>query len=190
MPDRTRVTGLLVLFVVSSMFGTLWIYRLFAQEVPYALIGDKPTSSPAQERKPTSERTTERATQPPLRTEPDEDNAPTVLRDTVPMFNKVEAPGSLGGRGSTPEQLEKDPVFLELKKAFMSAPSSSAAEPAMVEPQKHTNIRWHAVENLLSAARLLESDARQQMERNEVEECNRTLKAIQLIRSQALELLK
>jgi hypothetical protein len=87
-------------------------------------------------------------------------------------------------------QLEKDPVFQELKKAFLQAPSDPKSQPSPSEPRIHSNDRWHAVENLLKAARLLESDARQQMERNEVEECNRTLQTIQSIRAQAIELLK
>ena len=87
-------------------------------------------------------------------------------------------------------QLEKDPIFQELKKAFLKAPSELKAQPSQSEPKPHSNDRWHAVENLLKAARLLESDASQQMEHNEVEECSRTLRTIQSIRSQAVELLK
>jgi hypothetical protein len=87
-------------------------------------------------------------------------------------------------------QLEKDPVFQELKKAFLQASNEPKSQPSQSEPKLHSNDRWHAVENLLKAARLLESDARQQLERNEVEECNRTLRTIHSIRAQAVELLK
>jgi hypothetical protein len=87
-------------------------------------------------------------------------------------------------------QLEKDPVFQELKKAFLQASNEPKSQPSQSEPKLHSNDRWHAVENLLKAARLLESDARQQLERNEVEECNRALRTIHSIRAQAVELLK
>jgi hypothetical protein len=117
---------------------------------------------------------------------------PLVLPSQEKEVQSAEFPRPLPPQ--TP--LEKDPIFQELKKAFLQAPSELQApnelkvEPTQSQPKPHSNDRWHAAENLLSAARLLESDARQQMERNEVDDCNRTLRTIQSIRAQAVELLK
>lgn len=151
MRSRKRAIGLLVLCSTTSTFGSLLVYQLIAQEIPY-----QPQISPSLEH---------------------------VLKKNE---QNEEVPPSLPSQ----EQLEKDPVFQELKKAFLQTPSEPKPQPSQSEPKLHSNDRWHAVENLLKAARLLESDARQQMERNEVEACNRTLRTIQSIRAQAIELLK
>lgn len=151
MRSRKRAIGLLVLCSTASTFGSLLVYQLIAQEIPY-----QPQISPSLEQ---------------------------VLKKNE---QNAEVPPSLPSQA----QLEKDPVFQELKKAFLQAPSEPKSQPSQSEPKLHSNDRWHSVENLLKAARLLESDARQQMERNEVEACNRTLQTIQSIRAHAVELLK
>ena len=140
MRSRKRAVGLLVLCATASAFGSLLVYQLIAQEIPY------PTQI-----------------------------SPSLAEVRREEEQSAEIPNPLPPQA----QLEKDPVFQELKKAFSQS-----------EPKQHSNDRWHAVENLLKAARLLESDARQQLERNEVEECNRTLRTIHSIRAKAVELLK
>jgi hypothetical protein len=151
MRSRKRAIGLLVLCSTASAFGSLVVYQLIAQEIPY-----QPQISPSLEQ---------------------------VLKKNE---QNDEVPPSLPSQA----QLEKDPVFQELKKAFLQASSEPKSQPSQSDPKLHSNDRWHAVENLLKAARLLESDVRQQMERNEFEACNRTLQTIQSIRAQAIELLK
>jgi hypothetical protein len=151
MRSRKRAVGLLVLCATASAFGSLLVYQLIAQEIPY------PTQI-----------------------------SPSLAEVRREEEQSAEIPNPLPPQA----QLEKDPVFQELKKAFLQASNEPKSQPSQSEPKQHSNDRWHAVENLLKAARLLESDARQQLERNEVEECNRTLRTIHSIRAQAVELLK
>lgn len=95
--------------------------------------------------------------------------------------------------GETPtlsrERLDNDPLFQELKKAFL--PSTERPTAATPSSQKRTvsGLRWKAAECLLKAARLLEQESRQQLERNEMDEHNQTKKEIQAIRAQVIVLL-
>ncbi len=84
-----------------------------------------------------------------------------------------------------------DPLFLEIKKIVQqgSTPSAAAA-PSNTQTDSISNSRWHAVESMLAAARMLEQDVAGCIARNDVEGTTKTQRAIRSLRAQALELLQ
>jgi hypothetical protein len=90
-----------------------------------------------------------------------------------------------------PVDLENDPVFQEIKKAFM--PRESSPSPSQ-EPSNQTttllpDAQWHAVEHLLRAARELESVEQDHIENGHSDRASKTRSSIQQIRSTARALL-
>lgn len=83
-----------------------------------------------------------------------------------------------------------DPLFLEIKKIVQqgSTPSASAA-PQNTQTDSMSNSRWHAVESILAAARMLEQEVAENIARDDVEGATKTQRAIRSLRAQALELL-
>ena len=119
-----------------------------------------------------------------IQQQPPQDGPPKSQQETVPPPH-VELPRPIPG-----EDYSNDPLFQEIKKIVQQGSSPPAA---VTSPNKPTdsisNTRWHAVESILAAARVLEKEVAECIERNDVEGAAKTRRAIRSLRSQALELL-
>jgi hypothetical protein len=87
--------------------------------------------------------------------------------------------------------LAKDPVFQEFKKAFLNR-NSDAPQPSRMYLEPVADIedtRWHAVEKLLSAARELEELERGYRRHHETDRATKIRQSILAIREQAAWIL-
>lgn len=102
-----------------------------------------------------------------------------------------EPPASIPESKSVANDLAKDPVFQEFKKAFLNRNTDAPQPSAMyLEPiAEIEDTRWHAVEKLLSAARELEEVERSYQRRNDPERGAKIRQSILAIREQAASIL-
>ncbi|AMV35131.1 hypothetical protein VN12_23600 [Pirellula sp. SH-Sr6A] len=90
-----------------------------------------------------------------------------------------------------PVDLDNDPVFQEIKKAFMPR-EGVPTQPQTPSSRSISDIpdaQWHAVEHLLRGARDLESIEREHMKKGNGDQASRARLWIQQIRSTARSLL-
>lgn len=89
-----------------------------------------------------------------------------------------------------PDDLKNDPLFLEIQKIVRAGSTPTGAKvPSSIPTDSMSNARWHAVESILAAARMLEDDVAELVKRDDVEGAAKTRKTIQSLRAQALDLL-
>jgi len=102
-----------------------------------------------------------------------------------------ERPASAPEPKPVANDLAKDPVFQEFKKAFLNRDTEASQPSAMyLEPIADIeDTRWHVVEKLLSAARELEDVERDCQRRNEPERVMKIRQSILAIREQAVSIL-
>lgn len=100
---------------------------------------------------------------------------------------------------SIPSDMHADPLFLEIQKMILNQGSNAAQTlPADSTPvsragdnasQGFSVQRWDAIESMLKAARLLELDARGQLENNQLDQAIKAKEAANRLREQCLQLL-
>lgn len=119
-----------------------------------------------------------------IQQQPPQEGSPKSQQETVPP-PLVELPRPTPG-----EDYSNDPLFQEIKKIVQqgSTPSMAATSPN-TPTDSISNSRWHAVESILAAARVLEKEVAECIERNDVEGAAKTQRAIRSLRTQVFELL-
>ena len=112
-------------------------------------------------------------------------------QETLPTSQQETAPPAVVPTPSAPvEDYQNDPLFLEIKKIVQQGSSPAAAfSPSNTQNDSVSNSRWHAVESILAAARMLEQEVSESIARNDAEAAAKTQRAIRSLRVQALELL-
>jgi len=88
------------------------------------------------------------------------------------------------------EDFKNDPLFLEIQKIVQAgSPPSAANGPLNRTTDWISNQRWHAVESILAAARMLEQEVAECITHTDVEGATKLQRAIRTLRAQAMELL-
>jgi len=95
---------------------------------------------------------------------------------------------------------KSDPLFQEIQRMILRGNADRSAPPSPVTQENKTvsnpsddlisSARWHAVESILAAARMLEDDLASSLRRNDLEQAMKTGNAIKSLRGQALDLLR
>ena len=95
---------------------------------------------------------------------------------------------------------KSDPLFQEIQRMILRgntdrlAPSSPATQENKTGSNPSDDLissaRWHAVESILAAARMLEEDVASSLRRSDLEQASKTGNAIRALRGQALDLLR
>ena len=95
---------------------------------------------------------------------------------------------------------KSDPLFQEIQRMILrgNADRLASTSPEMQENKTGSKLsdelissaRWHAVESILAAARMLEDDLASSLRRNDLEQAMKTGNAIKSLRGQALDLLR
>ncbi|XZE35469.1 hypothetical protein SH501x_000964 [Pirellulaceae bacterium SH501] len=122
-------------------------------------------------------------------------NQPPTERITAPAAEPVTAPDS-PPPGLPPQNIppdfENDPVFQEIKKAFMPSANkeSQLADDRSNAMATIPDAQWHAVEHLLQAARELESVERSHLQNRDSSQATKTREWIQQIRTTASQLIQ
>ena len=112
-------------------------------------------------------------------------------QEAVPKSQQETAPPAVVPPLFSPfEDYLNDPLFQEIKKIVQQGSTPSAAvAPSNTQTESISNSRWHAVESILAAARMLEQEVGECIVRNDVEGAAKTQRVIRSLRAQALELL-
>jgi len=114
----------------------------------------------------------------------------------LPTIPSLESP-------PPPEPIDpkRDPLFLEIQKMILNGNSKPPLVPPPNMPSESlggqppsdgatvSSTRWHAVESILAAARLLEQDIALSLQKNDMEQAIKTGDTIKRLRHQAMELL-
>ncbi len=95
---------------------------------------------------------------------------------------------------------KSDPLFQEIQRMILRGNAERLAPPSPETQEIKTgsnpsddlisSARWHAVESILAAARMLEEDVASSLRRNDLEQAMKTGTAIRALRGQALDLLR
>ncbi|MCY2980254.1 MAG: hypothetical protein NTU79_16415 [Planctomycetota bacterium] len=95
---------------------------------------------------------------------------------------------------------KSDPLFQEIQRMILRGNTDRLAPPSTLSVENKSSLnaseesvssaRWHAVESILAAARMLEEDAASSLRRNDLEQASKTGNAIRALRGQALDLLR
>lgn len=115
---------------------------------------------------------------------------PTIESSTEPIAttdNQSPLPPQ-----NMPPDLENDPVFQEIKKVFMPGANqqSQRVEERSSEIASIPDAQWHAVENLLQAARELETVERSHLQNQDASHATQTREWIRQIRTTASQLIQ
>ncbi len=112
-------------------------------------------------------------------------------QESLPKSQQETVPPAVAPPLSVPvEDYTNDPLFLEIKKIVQQGSTPSAAvAPSNTQTDSVSNSRWHAVESILAAARMLEQEVAESIARNDAEGAAKTQMTIRSLRAQALELL-
>ena len=86
-------------------------------------------------------------------------------QESLPKSQQETVPPAVAPPLSVPvEDYTNDPLFLEIKKIVQQGSTPSAAvAPSNTQTDSVSNSRWHAVESILAAARMLEQDVAESM---------------------------
>lgn len=121
-------------------------------------------------------------------------NQPPAAPTTEPAAEPVTTPDTQPPLPpqNTPPDFENDPVFQEIKKAFMPGANK---ESQRVEDRSNAiatipDAQWHAVEHLLQAARELETVERSHLQNRDSSQATKTREWIQQIRTTASQLIQ
>jgi hypothetical protein len=111
----------------------------------------------------------------------------------LPSVPSLESPQSMVG------DPKSDPLFQEIQRMILKGNTDRLASPSPVTQENKTgsntsddlisSARWHAVESILAAARMLEEDVASSLRRNDLEQAIKTGNVIKALRGQALDLL-
>lgn len=89
------------------------------------------------------------------------------------------------------EDFKNDPLFLEIQKIVQAGSTTSAGiGPTNTTTDSISNSRWHAVESILAASRMLEQEVAECITHSDVEGAAKVQRAIRTLRAQAMELLR
>ncbi len=120
--------------------------------------------------------------------------------DAIPLpLPSLQLPGVPSFESHDPKS---DPLFQEIQRMILRGNTEPErfAPPAPMTQENKTGsnasddsislARWHAVESILAAARMLEEDVAISLRRNELEQASKTSNAIKSLRGQALDLIR
>ncbi len=112
----------------------------------------------------------------------------------LPSGPSLESPQSMVG------DPKSDPLFQEIQRMILRGNTDRLAPPSPATQENKTgsnasddlisSARWHAVESILAAARMLEDDVASSLRRNDLEQAIKTGNAIRALRGQALDLIR
>ena len=87
---------------------------------------------------------------------------------------------------------KNDPLFQEIQRIVIEGDKSTErnAIPTLPSMGSISNDRWHAIESILAAARMLEKDVSEYSRRSDLEGASKLLATIKNLRAQAHELLQ
>ena len=112
----------------------------------------------------------------------------------LPSIQSLESPQPIAN------DPKSDPLFQEIQRMILRGNTDRLATPSPATPENKTgsnpsddlisSARWHAVESILAAARMLEDDVASSLRRNDLEQAMKTGTAIRALRGQALDLLR
>lgn len=121
-------------------------------------------------------------------------NQPPADPTTEPSAEPIATPDSQSPLPpqNIPPDLENDPVFQEIKKAFMPGENkqSQRVEERSSAVASIPDAQWHAVEHLLQAARELETVERLHLQNRDSSQAIKSREWIQQIRSTASQLIQ
>lgn len=137
------------------------------------------------------------AAQPPTNTEPTKDTEAEALPQLPvppePAAPWVEYASPYPPTPNQPADVKSDPLFQEIQRMILKG-NTGAATTDKTQQESHASsisqAKWHAVESILAAARVLEADVADSVQHQALDQAAHTQAIIQNLRIQALELLK